>query len=230
MPGGFPLAVRRKLAAMPAIGLLAAAPPALAEGMAALDPGPDLPAVAIVGAGAASGEPVRIQIGRALDFEGRPVYAGKSAFSGIASVATFSTKRPIVHRSPGNISLVSPMPLARAALTSNFGFRAHPTLGGYRLHSGVDLAAPTGSPIVATSDGVVGHAGWNGGYGLAVRLDHGGGLETRYGHMSGVAVTPGQRVSKGDIIGYVGSTGRSTGPHLHYEMRMNGVAIRPILK
>ena len=122
------------------------------------------------------------------------------------------------------------MPLARSALTSGFGMRADPMLGGQRMHSGVDLAAPVGSPVIATSDGIVSQAGWRGGYGLFVALEHGGGFQTRYGHMSGVAVTPGQAVRKGDIIGYVGSTGRSTGPHPHYEMRVNGSAVRPLLK
>ena len=171
--------------------------------------------------------PVQIRVGRALDFEGRPVFAGKSAFSEIASIATFSTTRPAMRRAPGNISLKSEMPLIRGALTSGFGMRTHPLLGGVRMHSGIDLAAPTGSPILATSDGVVGQAGWKGRYGLFVALEHTGGLETRYGHMSQLAVTSGQAVRKGDVIGYVGSTGRSTGPHLHYEMRVNGVPVRP---
>ena len=173
------------------------------------------------------GLPVQIRVGRALDFEGRPVFARRSAFSEIASIATFSTTRPPTRRPAGNISLGSAMPLVRGALTSGFGMRTHPILGGLRMHSGIDLAAPRGSPILATSDGVVGQAGWKGGYGLFVALEHSGGLETRYGHMSQLTVSTGQHVRKGDIIGYVGSTGRSTGPHLHYEMRMNGVPVRP---
>jgi murein DD-endopeptidase MepM/ murein hydrolase activator NlpD len=120
------------------------------------------------------------------------------------------------------------LPVSSRSLTSSFGMRRHPTLGGHRMHSGIDLAAPMGSPIVATSDGVVSTAGWAGGYGLAVGLDHGGGLQTRFGHMSQVAVVPGQQVRRGQVIGYVGSTGRSTGPHLHYEMRVNGQAVNPI--
>lgn len=96
------------------------------------------------------------------------------------------------------------------------------------MHAGVDLAAPTGSPVLATSDGRVDSAGWGGGYGWTVRLEHTGNLETRYGHLSRLAVVAGQSVRRGDVIGYVGSTGLSTGPHLHYEMRMNGVPIRPL--
>ena len=95
------------------------------------------------------------------------------------------------------------------------------------MHSGVDLAASYGSPIVATSDGVIGTASWSGGYGLLVALDHGGGPQTRYGHMSRLNVLQGQSVRKGDVIGYVGSTGMATGPHLHYEIRVNGQAINP---
>ena len=174
--------------------------------------------------------PVQIRIGRALDFEGRPVFAGKSAFSKVASIATFSTTRPVMRRAAGNISLNSEMPLVRGALTSGFGMRTHPLLGRARMHSGIDLSAPIGSPILATSDGVVGQAGWRGGYGLFVALEHAGGLETRYGHMSQLAVTSGQSVRKGQVIGYVGSTGRSTGPHLHYEMRVNGMPVRPRLR
>jgi murein DD-endopeptidase MepM/ murein hydrolase activator NlpD len=120
------------------------------------------------------------------------------------------------------------MPVAATALTSRFGLREHPMLGIRRAHLGVDLAAPSGSPIVATSDGIVGEADWRGGYGLLVALEHGGGIETRYGHMSRLNVAAGQSVHKGDVIGFVGSTGLSTGPHLHYEVRVNGQPINPL--
>ena len=106
--------------------------------------------------------------------------------------------------------------------------RTHPVLGGRRRHKGVDLAAPKGTPIYATADGIVGHAQWLSSYGLYVEIAHGASLETRYAHMSRLAVAPGERVRKGDIIGYVGSTGRSTGPHLHYEVRIDGIAVNPI--
>lgn len=105
--------------------------------------------------------------------------------------------------------------------------RQHPILGVWRAHSGLDLAAAYGSPIVATSDGVVSSAGLHGGYGLLVTLDHGAGLQTRYGHMSRLNVAPGQMARKGDVIGYVGSSGLATGPHLHYEIRLNGQPINP---
>jgi murein DD-endopeptidase MepM/ murein hydrolase activator NlpD len=91
----------------------------------------------------------------------------------------------------------------------------------------VDLAAPYGSPIAVTADGTVAFANWYGGYGMLVTVDHGGGIETRYGHMSRLAVTAGQRVHTGDVLGYIGTTGLSTGPHVHYELRINGQPVNP---
>lgn len=126
------------------------------------------------------------------------------------------------------ISVPSRMPLEGARLTSEYGMRTHPVLGGRRKHKGIDLAAPTGTPVYATADGMVGRAEWFSSYGLFVEIDHGAGLDTRYAHMSRLAVAEGEWVKKGDIIGYVGSTGRSTGPHLHYEVRIAGVAVNPI--
>ncbi len=126
------------------------------------------------------------------------------------------------------ISVPSRMPLEGAALTSDFGMRTHPVLGGRRSHNGIDLAAPTGTPIYATADGLVSRADRYSSYGLYVQIEHGANLETRYAHMSRIAVAAGERVSKGEIIGYVGSTGRSTGPHLHYEVRVAGDAVNPI--
>ena len=118
------------------------------------------------------------------------------------------------------------MPVA-GRITSNFGARMHPVLGFMRMHKGLDIGAPYGSPILAAIDGVVQFAGRNRGYGNFVRLAHGGGLATGYGHMSRIAVSPGARVRRGQVIGYVGSTGMSTGPHLHWEVWKNGVAVNP---
>ena len=132
----------------------------------------------------------------------------------------------IVERS--TVSIPSRMPLDGARLSSGYGMRNHPVLRRRRAHKGVDLAAPTGTPIYATADGIVGRADWFSSYGLYISIDHGADLETRYAHMSRLAVAAGDRVQKGDIIGYVGSTGRSTGPHLHYEVRVDGVAVNPI--
>jgi murein DD-endopeptidase MepM/ murein hydrolase activator NlpD len=112
-------------------------------------------------------------------------------------------------------------------LTSAFGWRVHPLLRFRRLHKGLDIAAPNGSPIRAAADGIVARAGRNGGYGNFVKLNHSAGIATGYGHMSRIAVRAGQRVRQGAVIGYVGSTGMSTGPHLHYEMWKNGAAVNP---
>lgn len=127
------------------------------------------------------------------------------------------------------VSIPSIIPVEGVRLTSGYGMRVHPVLGGRRAHKGIDLGAPVGTPIRATADGVVNMADWNGGYGLYVELAHGSDMETRYGHMSRIAVAQGQQVRKGDVIGYVGSTGRSTGPHLHYEVRVNGESVNPML-
>lgn len=126
------------------------------------------------------------------------------------------------------ISVPSRMPLEGAALTSGFGMRTHPVLGGRRQHQGIDLAAPTGTPVYATADGIVSRADWYSSYGLFISVNHGASMETRYAHMSRLAVSAGDSVKKGDLIGYVGSTGRSTGSHLHYEVRVDGIAVNPI--
>jgi murein DD-endopeptidase MepM/ murein hydrolase activator NlpD len=114
------------------------------------------------------------------------------------------------------------------AISSQFGMRRHPILGYRRMHSGTDYRGGTGTPIVAVTDGRVISAGRAGGCGIAVKLQHGGGLQTRYCHMSQMAVATGQSVRRGQVIGYIGSTGLSTGPHLHYEMYRNGQAINPL--
>ncbi len=112
-------------------------------------------------------------------------------------------------------------------LTSGFGMRRHPLLGFTRFHKGVDYGAAYGSPIVAATAGVVSYSGWHGGHGNYVMIQHGGGIATAYGHMSRIIAHNGSRVAQGQLIGYVGSTGLSTGPHLHYEVWKNGVAINP---
>lgn len=113
-------------------------------------------------------------------------------------------------------------------ITSGFGYRVHPISGVRRLHAGIDIGAPTGQPIYASAAGTVVSAGVRGGYGNAVVIDHGGGFATLYAHQSRVAASPGQSVSQGQVIGYVGSTGYSTGPHLHFEIRVNGTPQNPM--
>lgn len=112
-------------------------------------------------------------------------------------------------------------------ITSGFGSRRHPILGFVRMHAGVDFASRWGSPVRATSDGTVTFAGWHGGHGNYVRIDHGGGIGSGYAHMSRLAAAPGTHVRQGQVIGYVGSTGLSTGPHLHYELYRGGMPVDP---
>ncbi len=112
-------------------------------------------------------------------------------------------------------------------VSSGFGMRLHPLLGFLRFHRGIDLKAGWGEPIRAAADGRVSGAGWAGGYGRQVRLAHAGGLATSYSHMSSIAAAPGQTVRQGQVIGYVGSSGLSTGPHLHYEVFKNGRPVNP---
>jgi len=119
-------------------------------------------------------------------------------------------------------------PIMTARLSSGFGMRFHPILGYSRMHAGVDFAAPSGTPIYAVTDGVVAFAGRHGGHGNFVKLAHNGGLGTGYAHMSRIAVSYGQRVRRGQVIGYVGSTGLSTGPHLHYEVYRGGQTVNPL--
>jgi murein DD-endopeptidase MepM/ murein hydrolase activator NlpD len=113
-------------------------------------------------------------------------------------------------------------------MVSGFGYRTHPISGTQRMHNGVDVGCGYGAPIVAAGSGVVVEAGWRGGYGNAVVVDHGDGLATLYAHQSSLAVSPGQSVATGEVVGYVGSTGYSTGPHLHWEVWVNGSPVNPM--
>lgn len=126
-----------------------------------------------------------------------------------------------------DISVPSIDPVESMRLSSGYGKRRAPTRGASRNHQGIDIPGPVGTPIYATADGIVGRAQWAGGYGKLVELEHGNEIQTRYGHLSALNVTFGQRVQKGDLIGYMGSTGRSTGSHLHYEVRIGGAAVNP---
>jgi murein DD-endopeptidase MepM/ murein hydrolase activator NlpD len=127
------------------------------------------------------------------------------------------------------VSIPSRKPVGdMAGLTSNYGVRSDPFRGGRAMHSGVDIPGAHATPILATADAVVGRTGWVGGYGNLVELEHGKSIQTRYGHMSAIAVAPGQKIKRGQVIGYMGSTGRSTGTHLHYEVRIEGRAVNPM--
>ena len=119
-------------------------------------------------------------------------------------------------------------PVEKLLLTSNYGTRSDPFNGRARMHKGIDIPGPVGTPIYATADGIVSRSGWASGYGNLVQISHGGGMETRYGHMSKLVVAANSYVKRGQVIGLMGSTGRSTGSHLHYEVRVDGAAINPI--
>jgi murein DD-endopeptidase MepM/ murein hydrolase activator NlpD len=120
------------------------------------------------------------------------------------------------------------VPIPGAPITSGFGPRVHPIYGDVRMHTGIDFGASSGTPIRAAADGVVVSAGPLGGYGNATVIDHGNGLATLYGHQSSIAVSPGQHVGRGQVIGYVGCTGLCTGPHLHFEVRVRGTPVDPM--
>ncbi|HEX2803337.1 MAG TPA: M23 family metallopeptidase [Sphingomicrobium sp.] len=129
----------------------------------------------------------------------------------------------------GAIAIPSEKPVQTAEFTSAFGVRSDPFRRGAAMHAGIDLAGPVGTPIHATADGTVIRAGWNsGGYGNLIEIDHGRGIVTRYGHLSKINVNPGDRVNRGAVIGRMGSTGRSTGSHLHYEVRIDDSPVNPI--
>ena len=125
------------------------------------------------------------------------------------------------------VSVPSRMPVENARLSSGYGMRTHPVLGRRKGHKGVDLAAPTGTPVYATADGTISRANWFSSYGKFISIEHGADMQTRYAHLSQIVVNAGDTVKKGELIGYVGSTGRSTGPHLHYEVRIAGQDVDP---
>ncbi len=167
--------------------------------------------------GAIVGEP-RLQYAR-LTLNGRS----------LELIAT-SAAGPILVFENGEIVQRSAPPILGARLSSVFGKRNHPVLGGVRMHTGIDFAAPTGTEVTATGAGRVAFAGTIRGYGLTVDIDHGGGVVTRYAHLSSIAreVQPGQRLKPGDVVGAVGATGLVSGPNLHYEVRLDGKPVDPM--
>jgi murein DD-endopeptidase MepM/ murein hydrolase activator NlpD len=154
-----------------------------------------------------------------------------SALSGVATQALTSGIRGPAATLTDWVSLASAPSLwpIMGRVTSSFGERTDPFSGDAEgeFHSGIDIAAPSGTPIHATGDGVVVYAGWASGYGREVMLDHGHGVTTLYAHMASMTVIPGETVSRGQVIGYVGVSGRSTGAHLHYEVRIHNTPVNP---
>ncbi|MFN3943697.1 MAG: M23 family metallopeptidase [Allosphingosinicella sp.] len=140
----------------------------------------------------------------------------------------FMSWRQLDQLEQGTIAIPSLKPVDNANFTSGFGVRSDPFRGRAAMHAGIDLAGPTGTPIYATADGVVGRSEYAGAYGNMVEINHGQGIQTRYAHLSRLIARPGQQVKRGELIGLMGSTGRSTGPHLHYEVRIDGRAVNPL--
>ena len=151
--------------------------------------------------------------------------AGNASFK-----ALFDSWKKLDRLQDGVIAIPSDKPVrSNVEFTSGFGVRSDPFRGAAAMHPGIDLSGAHGSPIYATAEGTVLRAGWNsGGYGNLVEVDHGRGITTRYAHMSSILVSPGQRITRGQQLGRMGSTGRSTGTHLHYEVRIDGRAVNPI--
>jgi murein DD-endopeptidase MepM/ murein hydrolase activator NlpD len=151
--------------------------------------------------------------------------AGNSSFKSL-----FDSWKKLDQLQDGVIAVPSDKPVqASVTMMSAFGVRSDPFNHHSAMHPGIDLSGAYGTPIYATADGTVLRAGWNsGGYGNLVEIDHGRGITTRYGHMSAILVSPGQHVTRGQQVGRMGSTGRSTGNHLHYEVRIDGRAVNPI--
>ena len=158
-----------------------------------------------------------------------PVDAAKAnAAPDPAFRALFQSWKRLDRLQQGVVAIPSQKPVDQVDFTSGFGVRSDPFRGTSAMHAGLDLRGAYGTPIHATADGVVSRAGWANGYGNLVELDHGRGIQTRYGHLSAILVQPGQRVKRGDQIARMGSTGRSTGNHLHYEVRLDGSAVNPM--
>ena len=164
---------------------------------------------------------------------GGPLEAGETAEAGPAGAdprfrQLFVAWRQLDQLESGIIAIPSGRPVESANFTSGYGTRSDPFRGRAAMHAGIDLAGPLGTPIYATADGIIGRAEYAGAYGNLVEINHGQGIQTRYGHMSRLIARPGQRVRRGELIGLMGSTGRSTGSHLHYEVRIDGRAVNPI--
>lgn len=167
---------------------------------------------------------IMVEITRKLDILTKKVYVQSKSYDELFELA--KNKELQIAGTPA-IQPISNKNLTRVA--SGFGWRTDPFYHISELHAGIDFTAPTGTPIYATADGVIKSAEFNaGGYGNCVVINHGFGYETLYGHMSKIGCRNGQKIKRGDLIGYVGSTGKSTGPHVHYEVIKNGNKIDPI--
>jgi murein DD-endopeptidase MepM/ murein hydrolase activator NlpD len=172
-------------------------------------------------------DPSALQAGNAVGGPYEPVETVRTADPNFK--ALFNSWAKLDQLEQGTVAIPSAEPVHGTNFTSGFGVRSDPFRGRAAMHAGIDLAGPIGTPVYATADGTVDRSEWNnGGYGNLVELDHGHGIQTRYGHLSKSLVTAGQHVKRGDMIALMGSTGRSTGSHLHYEVRIDGKAVNPV--
>ena len=188
-----------------------------------------LGALAMIGAGTAQAE-TNAPAAHGASFEAAATTEVGTANAGSDAQfkALFQSWKQLDTTESTVISIPTLQPVANVSLTSNFGVRSDPFRGTAAMHAGVDIPGPIGTPVYATADGIVGRAERAGGYGNLVELNHGKGIQTRYGHLSKLLVEPNTRVHRGQLIGLMGSTGRSTGSHLHYEVRIEGRAVNPM--
>lgn len=176
--------------------------------------------IALIGLMAAAASPAMAEDAAANDAQFSSLFSTWVKMNNGGSEENASTRASIPSREPVD---------SIDRLSSNFGSRNDPFNGHKRMHQGVDIAGPLGTPVYATADGIVAVAEYNnGGYGNLVEIDHGNGLQTRYGHLSRLVAQPNEFVRRGQLIGLMGSTGRSTGSHLHYEVRIDGNAVNPL--
>lgn len=158
-----------------------------------------------------------------LDQLDRQIYTETESFNQLRELALQSRDRL------DHIPSIQPVPdKYLKQMASGYGYRSDPVYGTTKFHEGLDYSADIGTPVYATGDGTVIKAGWDGAYGNAIDIDHGYNYLTRFAHLSQINVKPGQKVKRGDLIGKVGNTGKSTGPHLHYEVRLNGLPQNPV--
>uniref|UniRef100_A0A7C4XEY3 M23 family metallopeptidase n=1 Tax=candidate division WOR-3 bacterium TaxID=2052148 RepID=A0A7C4XEY3_UNCW3 len=174
-------------------------------------------------------KPINLSLYNSKDFE--QLYESIEILRGQVKLREMSI-RELENKLVRNFDLWSRIPTINpvpgAEVSSGFGYRVDPFTGEVRMHEGLDMSAPTGTPVYATGDGVVTFADWNMGYGYVVEIDHGYGFVTRYAHLSKILVKEGELVKRGQMIGRVGATGRAICPHLHYEVIVAGIKVNPI--
>lgn len=207
--------------------------PAMAQSLADVNNGNAPSAEALVQPAAAAPEtaPARQMMRATISVghdtvSGAPRYADRSVDGNGAATVRFSTVR--VGPRMAGAAMPTGLPVSNARTSSGYGLRLHPVSGRQAFHHGVDLAVGSGTPVMATAQGRVVKAGWAGGYGLLVVLDNGNGVHTRFGHLSSISVREGEDVQQGQLVGRSGATGRVTGPHLHYEVRIDGGSVDPL--